>query len=426
MSLLSSLYTGTTGLQANSLDLSVVGDNIANSNTIGFKASRAAFENELSQGLVGGGQLGLGTRLQAIQKLITQGALTHTGLATDLALQGTGFFVVRGANQGIDGQYYTRAGQFTLDQDGLLTNLDGLRVQGYTADPAGNLRGVLGDLDFGGTSAQPLATANIQVRANLQSDATIPPAWDPTNPTATSNFTTNVTVYDSIGRANSVDIYYRRTGVGAWEWHAMTDGANVAGGTPGALSQIANGTLAYDSSGLLTAVTQASNFNPLNAVNPQALTFDFGDPTGTGGTGLAGVTQFAAPSAFVFSSQDGRSSGSLSGIQINEQGNVMGTFSNGEQRLLGQVAVANFNAADQLARTGGNLFTETLASGQPTVGSPGTGGRASVAAGALEQSNVDLAEEFVRMIAAQRGFQANAKTINTADQLLAELMTLKR
>lgn len=429
MSLLTALTTGTAGLQANSTELSVVGDNIANTNTIGFKAGRAAFQDQLMQqlmGVNGGGQVGLGARLQAIQRIITQGALTTTGLATDLALDGSGFFVLKGQHAGIQGQFYTRAGQFTVDKDGYLTNLDGLRVQGFPNDTAGNAVGGLGDLQVGTATAAALPTQNITLRANLNADAAIK-TWDPTNPTTTSeNPPSTMTLYDSLGKPYAVSVYYTKTGAGTWEFHAMTDGANINGGTAGTPEEIASGTLTFDTDGKLQAVTQTSNFLPAGATSPQPLTFNLGDDTASGGTGLAGITQFQGTTATTFTGQDGAPFGALTSVQINQKGEVMGAFTNGTTRVLGEVAVADFEAADRLERAGGNLLVESLASGQATVGSPAEGGRASIVAGALEQSNVDLAGEFVRMIAAQRGFQANSKTITTADQLLQELMQLKR
>jgi len=428
MSLLTALTTGTAGLQANSTELSVVGDNIANANTIGFKSGRAAFEDQLMQQLIGvsgGGQVGLGTRLQAIQRIITQGALTTTGLATDLALDGSGYFVVKGNHGGVNSQFYTRAGQFTVDQSGFLTNLEGLRVQGYPNSTTGQAIGGLGDLQVGTATAPALPTGKITLRANLNADAAVQ-VFDPTNPTTTSNFSSTTSIYDSLGKQHTVDVYWNKSAAGTWEFHAMTDGGSLNGGTAGTPTEIATGSLDFDTNGKLISVNQSSNFDPLGATTPQALTFNFGDPTGLGGTGLAGVTQFASPSATTFTGQDGAPFGALTGVQINGKGEVMGAFTNGTTRVLGQVAVAEFQAADRLQRSGGNLLTETIESGQPTIGAPAEGGRASIVAGALEQSNVDLAGEFVRMIAAQRGFQANSKTITTADQLLQELMQLKR
>ncbi|MGC3998673.1 MAG: flagellar hook protein FlgE [Anaeromyxobacter sp.] len=427
MSLLSALSSGTTGLESASMELSVVGDNIANANTVGFKAGRAAFQDSLTQAVIGGsGEIGLGSRLQAVQKILTQGALTSTGIATDLALQGNGYYVVHGNHNGQTSNFYTRAGQFTVDKDGYFVNLEGLRVQGFAADSAGNVSGMPGDLLVGTASAQPRATQAITVKANLQSDSVTPALpWDPADPTATSNFSTSMTVYDGLGLAHQTQVFFRNNGGGNWEWHAMTDGATLNPTATG-LQEIAGGTLTFDSTGLLTGVTQASSFAPAGSAAAQPLTFNFGDPTGAGGTGLGGITQFAAPSASTFIGQDGFGSGQLSAIRVDTQGNIAGIFTNGQTRVLGQVAVASFAGPDKLERIGGNLYAQSQESGQPVVGSPGTGGRASVVSGSLEQSNVDLAEQFVRLIAAQRAFQANSKTITTADQLLSELIAMKR
>ena len=428
MSLLTALTTGTAGLQANSTELDVVGDNIANANTIGFKSGRAAFQDQLMQqliGISGGGQVGLGARLQAIQRIITQGALTTTGLATDLALDGPGYFVLKGDHSGISGQFYTRAGQFTVDKDGFLTNLEGLRVQGYPNASTGQPVGGLGDLQVGSATAAALPTQNVTLRANLNSDAPVQ-VFDPLNPATSSDFSSTTTIYDSLGKQHTVDVYWNKTASGSWEFHAMTDGGGLNGGTAGVATEIATGTVDFDTNGKLVQVSQSSNFDPLGATAPQPITFNLGDPTSTGGTGLAGITQFAAKSATTFTGQDGAPFGALTNVQINNRGEVMGAFTNGTTRVLGQVAVADFQAADRLQRSGGNMLTETLESGQATIGAPAEGGRASIVAGALEQSNVDLAGEFVRMIAAQRGFQANSKTITTADQLLQELMQIKR
>ncbi len=429
MSLLSALTTGTSGLQTSSTDLSVIGDNIANSNTIGFKAGRAAFQDQLLQQVIGssgGGQIGLGSRLQAIQRLVTQGAIATTGNATDLALDGPGLFVLRGSQSGVDAQYYSRAGQFKVDDLGYLTNLQGLRVQGYPTAVVSSARGGLGDLQVGNATMPAVATSTVTIRANLSESEPLK-VFDPLNPSGTSApFTSTVTLYDTLGKDHTVNVFWTHTGAGTWEFHAMTDGANVTGGTPNVPSEIATGQLTFDTNGALVSETQTSNFLPNNATQPQPLVFNFGDPTALGGTGLNGVTQFDGAGSTTFVGQDGNSFGTLASIQFNLQGEIVGAFTNGESQIIGQVAVAKFTAEDRLMRSGGNLMLESVESGQPTIGDPGSGGRASVVAGALEQSNVDLAEEFVRMIAAQRGFQANSKTITTADQLLQELMQLKR
>jgi flagellar hook protein FlgE len=437
MSLVSSLYTGQTGLEAASTDLSVIGDNIANANTVGFKSSRADFSDAMSQQMLGSGgvqsQVGLGTELQNVQKILTQGALNNTGVATDLALDGSGFFVVAGSHNGQAGQFYTRAGEFTMDKGGFFVNQEGLRVQGYSAGPTGVLASAPGDLKLGDAASAPLASSNVTVKANLDAASTVPAvAFDPTNPGATSNFSTSVTVFDSLGVQHQVDIYFAKTAdtaAGAtWDYHALTDGAGVTGGTAGVPTEISTGTgMQFDLTGKLASPgVVTGTFNPINATQAQPLAFNMGDDIAAGGTGLLGVTSFAAPSAATQVTQDGFGSGVLSSISVDKEGKIQGAFSNGQSRVVGQLAIATVPAADQLTRAGGNLFAQTSGSGDITLGKAGSGGRGGVVAGALENSNVDMSNEFIKMIAAQRNYQASAKTVQTADALLAELMNLKR
>lgn len=432
MSLLSTLSSGTTGLQSSSLDLSVIGDNIANAATVGFKGSRANFEDALTQTVIGGdGEIGLGSHVQSVQKILTQGALTSTGIATDLALQGNGFFVLHGNHNGQTANFYTRAGQFTVDRDGYMVNQEGLRVQGFPADAAGVLSGLPGDLLIGTASATPRATEAITLKANLQADDDVVAAtFDPADPNVTSNFSTSLTIYDAMGAAHQTQVFFHKSAANTWDWHAMTDGGGLTGGTAGQLEEIASGSLTFDGQGRLIGSTPdtgagAPTFQPIAPGGTQALDFNFGDVY-PGGTGLGGVTQFASESASTFIGQDGFGSGQLASIEIDPLGNIAGIFTNGQSRVLGQVAVAGFAAADRLQSIGGNLYAQSQASGQPVVGASGAGGRASIISGSLEQSNVDLAEQFVQLISAQRTFEANSKSITTADQLLSELISLKR
>ena len=437
MSLVSSLYTGQTGLESASTDLSVIGDNIANSATVGFKTSRADFSNAMAQQMIGsdGGtaQVGLGTQLQSVQKILTQGALTNTGVATDLALDGGGFFVVKGSNSGQVGQFYTRAGQFTMDKTGYLVNQSGLRVQGYAADPAGNVGATPSDLQLGTTASAAFATTTVNVKANINVVSGVPATpFSAATPSTTSQFATSVTVFDSLGTQHQVDIYFAKTAdtaTGAsWTYHALTDGGGLTGGTAGTPTEIQSGDLTFDLTGKLQTVGNvAGTFNPLNATQAQAINFNMGDPIGTPpGTGLLGVTQFASASTPTSVTQDGYGAGVLSSIGFDKEGKIQGSFSNGTSRVIGQLAIATVNAPDQMNRASGNLFSETTASGNATLGMAATGGRGSIAAGALENSNVDLSNEFIHMITAQRNYQASSKTITTADALLAELMNLKR
>jgi flagellar hook protein FlgE len=293
-------------------------------------------------------------------------------------------------------------------------------------------------MQVGSATAPPRPTDNVTVRGNVAADAAILPAFDELDASNTSNFSTSVTVYDSLGAAHQIDIYFRKNAenVGPpatndWEWFATTDGGNVTGGTAGTPEVVSQGTMEFDDAGRLIDKTQANapTFNPIGATSPQPLEFNFGTEYVAGdpaATGLDGLTQFTAPSSISFLSQLGYTSGDLSRVSIDSKGRVVGSFSNGQSRVLGQVVLANFEAPDNLMRVGGTLYTEQPASGAATIGAPATADRGGIVAGALEQSNVDLASEFIRMIAAQRGFQANSKTLSTADQLLAELMQIKR
>ena len=451
MSLLTALYSGSSGIEANSEDLSVIGNNISNANTIGFKMSRSDFEEQLSQSLLGAGSIGMGTNVEMVQQILTQGSLEQTGNATDLALQGNGMFVVAGTANGTTGDFYTRDGEFTINKAGYLVNQNGMQVQGYSADASGGIQTALGSLQLGSATSEPQATANVTIQANLDAGATVPSVtpFDPTNAANSSNFNTTVTLYDSLGDAHQATVYFSKTAAGAWSWNATTDGAGVSGGTAGTPSVIASGTLSFDTNGKLSAETQTSNFTPAGATSPQALNFNFGTPTGSGGTGVDGITDFAGTSTATLASQDGYTAGTLSGINIGSDGTVTGTFTNGQQKSIGQVAVASFAAPDRLEAIGGNLFmatpddvtagalgeatgtsaggfTTVSGSGDATVGAAGAGGRGSITSGALEQSNVDITTQFVDMISAQRSFEANSKTITTADQMLSDLIQMKR
>ena len=443
MSLVGALYVGASGLDAASTELSVVGDNIANSGTVGFKAGRTVFGDAMAQQMIGAsGQLGLGVTTMTVQKLFSQGGFTTTGLATDVAIQGNGLFVLKGNHGGEEGTFYTRNGQFTMDKDGYFTNLEGLRVQGLQADASGTVTsGLLGDLQVGNASAPAKATDSITIRGNLDQTSKVP-TWDAANPKTTSNFTTSMTVYDSLGKAIQLDIYFTKNDAatttagdsGDWTYHVMTDGANLAldgagaPAVPGTAAEVATGALRFDQQGRLisNATSDTLKFNPKDSVNPQPLKFNFGSGTEDGGNGLDGLTQYAATSAVSFVTQAGSSSGSLSSVSVGQDGTITGGFTNGQTRTLGQLIIANFKAPDQLGRIGSTLYAEKPQSGPPTLGTPATADRGSLSAGTLEQSNVDISKEFIRMIAAQRNFEANSKTLTTADSLLAELMQIKR
>ncbi|NOZ86301.1 MAG: flagellar hook protein FlgE [Deltaproteobacteria bacterium] len=438
MSLLKSLYTGVSGLTVNGIGLDVVSDNIANVNTIGFKRSRAAFQDLLSETLLGANtlaQLGGGAGLEDINQCFEQGSLQMTNSATDLAISGDGFFIVNGSVNGQTGNFYSRAGQFVLDNDGYLVNQSGLKVQGWSADQDGNISGTIGDLRITGTTAPPRATTSATIAANLDADATIGAAFDATDPEGTSNFNTSVTVFDSLGRSHQVELYFRKnssydpTGPtdARWEWYALVDGGEITGGTAGTYEIEAQGTLDFDENGALDVVATTTNdFDFAGAAQNQAIAFDFGDDITSGGTGLGGCTSFGGASSLMYVDQDGYSVGTILGVQIQSDGSIVGTYSNSESRVIGKVALANFANPQGLEKWGGNLWVGNEDSGNPIIGEANTGGRGAISPNSLEQSNVDLAEEFVSMIKYQRGFQASSRSITTADQLLQEVVNIKR
>lgn len=426
MSITNSLYIGISGLQAHGDAISVVGDNIANASTIGYKRNRASFADMLG-GELNGQRMGGGVRLSGAQTMWEQGTVTQTGNALDLAVRGDGLFLVKGNHAGQNATFYTRDGRFQLDDQGFVTNQQGLRLQGYAIDPSGTRALTPGDLALGARQSPPIATTSAAMTLNLDANAAVPAAWDPLNPNTTSNYATSETVYDSLGAQHHVEIYFRAQGGGAWEFHAMVDGSEIAGGTPGTATEIASGTLTFTSSGALQSQTvAASSADFVNAAPAQAIAFAFGDDIASGGTGLGGTTQFAGASSVTAVDIDGRGSGALTDIVISDDGKIHGVFDNGDKIDLAQVALATFAAEDGLSRLGDGLVAETAASGRPLVDVPGAGARGSISSGALEASNVDLGNELVTLIAYQRAFQANAKTVTTADEMLADVNNLKR
>jgi flagellar hook protein FlgE len=428
MSILRSLTIGVSGLRANSEALSVTGDNIANVNTVGFKRARAVFSDVLTaaNGPVNHSQAG--TRLAHVEQIWTQGAIVTTDSPTDLAISGEGLFVLAGTAQGLEGRFYTRAGQFHFDDTGTLVNLDGLRLQGYTAAGDGTMGTAIGDIQIEDRAVAGVPTTAIELGLNLDSEATVPAAWDPTDPGSTSSFAHNVTTYDSLGASHELTVYYRKTGPGAWEWHAMADGGELTGGTAGVATEVASGTLAFTTNGALDQETNGPvSINWADATPGQVIAFNFGTSiTGEAGTGLDGSTQFAQASANVKLQQNGYGAGTVSAVEIERDGMITGVFSNGQQRTLGQVVTAGFPDPSGLKGLSNNVWVETEDSGQALIGGADAGGRGEIVSASLEQSNVDLGTEFVNLIAYQRGFQANSRIITTSDEMYQELVNIKR
>jgi flagellar hook protein FlgE len=411
MSILTAMSTGVSGLDAESEALGLIGNNLANSNTVGFKQSRAVFDNVLGAAVGTEGAIGQGVRMATSQQIFSEGSLINTGQPTDVALSGDGFFVVNGNVGGQNGNFYTRAGQTSLDKNGTLVNPDGLAFQGYGVNPDGTF----------GATLQPLT---------VNTAALTPKAapWDPQNPGPTSNFSTSMPIYDSLGNPHTVNLFFTNTGSGTWTYHALANGSEVQGGTAGKNSEIATGTLTFNTSGALqnNAVTAGGTVSFVGASVNQALKLNFGTPIASGGTGLDGTTGYGSPSSVAAQSQDGYTSGALTGITIDANGVVNGSYTNGQAIPVGKLAIAKFPANNGLGQAGQNLWTATKDSGLPAMGDAGTGGRASLVTGSLENSNVDISTQFVDLIAHQASFQADSKTITTADQMLQALMQMKQ
>jgi flagellar hook protein FlgE len=419
------LNIGVSGLRVEGAAIGVVGDNVANVNTPGFKRQRAIFEDVFSRGNGGGS----GARLSDIGQAFSQGSLVQTGVPTDAALNGDGFFIVGGNVNGVTGLFYSRAGQFRVDPNGAIVDASGLRVMGRALQADGNLSAGLQPLSVPTGAAPARATSDISITANLDASAPVLAApFDPANAGETSTSATSMVVYDSLGSPHSLDVYMNKLGPNQWEYRVVAPGDELDPPQPGLPVEVGSGTLAFNTDGALLAFNEAApvSVDFLGASPNQPISIDFGSSIGDGGTGLDGTTQFSMPSSISSQSQNGFSSGSFTGISIEPNGTVLGMYSNGQTAPVGQLQVAKFRSVDSLARAGNNLWAETGESGPPAVAPPGTGGRGQVTAGTIESSNVDLGEEMVAMIQHQRAFSASSKVIATADDMLSQLIQIKR
>jgi flagellar hook protein FlgE len=426
-----SFSAGLSGLNANGQYLAVIGNNLANINTIGFKSSAVTFMDLVSQ-TVGGSsanpmQVGLGVVTGSIAPVFSQGAIENTREATNVAIQGSGFFVVRGTN----GLSYTRAGNFSLDSTGALVTPDGFKVQGYTAtDPVtGQIITTSQPTDVvvpPGVLRSPVATSSFRTLSNLDVNATVG-----------TTFNTPVQIYDSVGASHVITATYTRTAAG-WDFDVTVDGGEVTGGTAGTPFVLASGTLTFDGLGQIATVTPTAPAagggvapavadltftTPAWTTGAQAspITWDLVDPNG-----VVSLTGYASPSATSSKSQNGAAAGMIDSISISADGSIVATFGAGQTVAVGQLSLANFNNPKGLVKLGSNRYGESQAAGIPNVGVAGTGGRGTLIGSALEQSNVDIAQEFTQMILAQRGYQANSKTITVSDELLMDTLNLKR
>jgi len=426
MGILSSLYTGISGIQGQGEALSIYGDNIANANTTGFKTARPEFQDVIAKslkGALGGNQIGRGTRLAAVNPVFAQGSITATESATDLAITGDGFFLVRGN----DGQSFSRNGSFHFDKEGKLINADGYRVQGFLADENGKVTSKMGDIAVERSVIDAKGSEKVDMFMNLDLRADKSLEFDPNRPEQTSQFATGVTVFDTAGTSHVVTLYFNKTDDGVWSWRAMAKGEELVGGTPGKMIEQASGRLVFDTDGRLKEqITDRSEFNfNKGALPDQKIQFSFGEDKKSGGSGLS-VTQYGTNSETYKTAQDGYTAGTLAGMTFNDDGSLTAIYSNGQNINLAQIALAKFENPEGLFKVGGNRYRESRLSGAATIGAPQSGGRGSVVAKALESSTTDIANEFINLMTAQRNFQANSRVVSVADEMMQEVLNLKR
>ncbi len=481
MGLASSLFSGLSGLSTLGNAMTVIGDNIANVNTVGFKSSRVTFQDVLSQTvatMAGTAQVGRGTSLADITSSFSQGSFESTDCATDLAIGGAGFFIVRDPNNE-DNEYYTRAGEFRFDKDGNFVNPAGYIVRGWQLDENGEDVGSVTDILLNFFTSPPSETNHVYVVMNLDSDGddnsqgaddSLSSAWDGTDSDGDGSFIDNnsyehqttVKVYDSLGSTHDITIYFDKADTdGAYEFivtcnpeedmrtgisHPVEDkwaGKLARGlikfGADGVMTDI--DLWQIDSGGIEVVQTEADDlsdgyftFAPTFIEdNDISIELDFGscctdptaDPPAWTNDSLS-TTQYATASTTIFQSANGYGAGDLQSVTVGKDGVITGQYSNGQVLPLYRVALAKFQNTQRLYKVGGNLYRETGLSGDPITGRPGSSGLGSISPNSLEQSNVDLATEFVKMIITQRGFQANSKIITVTDQMLEELIRLKR
>ena len=425
-----SFQQGLSGLNASSRALDAIGNNIANSGTVGFKGANAQFADIYAASLNGTGasQVGIGTNVSGVAQLFTQGNLTTTNNPLDLAINGGGFYRVSDQTSASAGTVsYTRNGQFLLNKDGYVVNSAGLYLTGLQADPVTGLvpnSGQPGAIRMDNSLINPNATTESDIGVNLDSRKGVPTSatFDPTDPLSYT-WTTTQPVYDSLGNPHNFQLYFVKTATAnEWQMYTQLDGDPSTLNDP-AVNPAATGpvVLTFNSMGGLTTpqpltLWPAAGY-PLAATtgaNPLAFEVD-----------LTGSTQYGDESGLNAMTQDGYTSGRLSGVAVSSDGTIQGVYSNGRTRDMGRIVLSSFQNPNGLQNMGGNLWRETADSGQPITGVPGEGNFGVIQSATVEDSNVDLTAELVDMIVQQRAYQANAQTIKTQDQILQTLVNLR-
>ena len=444
MGITSALYSGVSGLNTNSQAMSVIGNNLANTNTLGFKGARSVFSDMLSSTIFGSGgasQVGRGVNISKIDNVFSQGTFEATASDTDVAIEGEGFFVLK--EEGDNTAYYTRAGAFRFDENGFLVNPEGYKVQGKFYDDNGVLiAGDPGDIqveDVGLRPAKPTGTVDLNFNLDSASPILVPAysapgAYDPENnpiDPSTINYSSSSLIYDSLGESHLITLYFSKTANNAWDvyWSGEdTAGLPLVADPLAAPLAGGNGVpLAFTPEGKIIDLNGVTDDDPLFVpISTQLAGIDFGNGSAPMDIEIGfDTTQFNSVSTVIGQDQDGFAAGNLTSVGINEEGTVIASYSNGEQNKIATLVLAKFNNPGGLEQIGSNMFVGTEFSGAARTGLPGPE-LGKIFTNSLEQSNVDMGQEFVKMITTQRGFQANSKIITTVDELLGELINLKR
>ncbi len=401
----SALWAGISGLNASAKQLDVVANNLANVNTLGFKGDMTFFADVLSSSISGGSsgtlQVGRGVAVAEVQTSFAAGSFETTGNATDAAIDGDGFFMV---NDVEGATYYTRAGAFHLDANGALVDINGYYLQGQMVHEDGSMS-ALGNIILTGLQSEPAMTTTISLGANLNSQSNVG-----------DTYTTTQSVYDSLGAVHTLESVFEKTDVNEWTINFFLDGTAVTAPVTDATVFTFNndGSMVAPADVTLTmpALTTGATFG--------AVTWDMTSPE------ALSITQYASASVIRATTADGYSSGNLKSLAIDPDGVISGFFTNGQTSELAQIILASFPNPWALNKLGSNLFGETVMSGSSVRNIPGASGMGTLTPNTLEMSNTDIATEFIRMITAQKAYQANAKVITTEDTLMQVLMNIKQ
>jgi flagellar hook protein FlgE len=406
-----SFRTALSGLNSASADLGVISNNIANSSSTGFKSSRTEFADIYAASNIGtaSNAIGSGVRLASVAQQFAQGNVAFTNNALDLAINGQGFF--RLSDNGTI--VYSRAGAFSVDRSGYIVNGANQRLTAFQADTLGNITGAIGDLKLTTSDIAPKTTTTVNVGLNLNAAAAIPTAaFSPSDATSYNN-STSLTIYDSLGTSHLATMYYRKTAANTWATYLYVDGTLVDG--PDTLGFSTSGALATINTVAVPPTTITSpSFTPSGGGAAMTLTLDY-----------AASTQFGSNFSVNSLTQNGYTTGRLSGVDIDTSGVVFARYTNGQSRALGQVALANFSNPQGLRQLGNTAWAESFESGAALIGAPGSASLGVLQSGALEGSNVDLTEQLVNMITAQRNFQANAQVISALDTVTQAIINIR-